>query len=342
MGILTFVLRRLGYSIFVVLGLSLVVFVLARVMPGNPARLALGPLASQAQVEALSREMHLDKPLYVQYFLWLAAAVHGDFGRSLLTHRTIAYDVSTTLPATLELAFVAFVMSLIVGQVLGILAGQWRNSWFDNAARFVSYAGVVTPPFVIAIFFVLVFSYALGLVPPVGRLSMGVSPPRTITGFMVVDALLAGNLRLATNALSHLILPAASLALMSLAGEARITRSSIADNLDKEYVAAHRVYGIPNQKIMFKYLLKPSIIPTTSMIGLDLAAMLSNAFLVETVFMWPGFSRYAVTAMLNKDLNAIIVVVLVIGIAFLLVNLVVDVIIGILDPRVRFGSGGRR
>lgn len=338
---LLFILRRLGYSVFVLIGLSILVFVLARVMPGDPARLALGPFASRDQVEALSREMHLDEPLYIQYYIWVRSALRGDFGKSLVTRRPIAQDIALTLPATLELAIAAFLMSLVIGQLLGIFAGHWRNSWFDNMARFISYAGVVTPPFVIAIFFLLVFSYALGFIPPVGRLSMGTSPPPAITRFMVIDGILAGNFRVVLDALGHLILPAASLALMSMAGEARITRSSIADNLDKEYVAAHRVYGISKYQLMFKYLLKPSIIPTVAIMGLDLAAMLSNAFLVETVFMWPGFSRYGINAMLNKDLNAIIVVILVIGIVFLLVNLVVDIAIGLIDPRIRFRSGGR-
>jgi peptide/nickel transport system permease protein len=340
MSTLLFVLRRLSHSVFVLVGLSILIFVLARVMPGDPARLTLGPLATSEQVEKLSQEMNLDKPIYLQYYIWLKSALRGDFGKSLITRRPIAQDIATFLPATLELAFAAFIISVVIGQLLGIGAGQARNSWFDNLARMVSYAGVVTPPFVFAIFFLLIFSYALGFVPPVGRLSMALAAPPTVTGFLVLDGMIAGDARVVLDAIMHLILPAASLAMMALAGEARITRSSIADNLGKDYVAAHRVYGIPRRQVMFKYLLKPSIIPTVAIIGLDFAAMLSNAFLVEKVFMWPGFSRYGIDAMLNKDLNAIIVVILVLGVAFLTVNVVVDILIGLLDPRIRFRSGG--
>jgi len=308
-------------------------------MPGNPARLALGPLATEEQVDRLSKQMDLDRPLPVQYYIWLKAVLHGDFGRSLVTRRSVTQDLAKFLPATMELAFFSFLISLVIGQLLGILAGQYQNSWFDNVARVISYLGIVTPPFVFAIIFLLVFSYVLGFAPSVGRLSFGTTPPPNITGFIVLDGLISGHLAAVFDALKHLFLPAISLAMGSLAQETRITRSSISDNLRKDYISAHVAYGISKQRIMFKYLLKPSILPTVAIMGLDFASLLSNAFLVEMVFMWPGFSKYGIQAMLNKDLNAIIAVILILGVTFVTINILVDVIVMSLDPRITFKKG---
>ena len=336
-----FIVLRLLHSIFVLFGLSLLIFFIARVMPGDPARVALGSLATEEQVQKLTEQMHLDKPFPVQYYFWLKSVLHGDLGKSLYTQRPVTKDLKEYLPATLELILFSFLISLVIGQVTGILAGYFRNSWFDGLSRLASYVGVAMPPFAVAIFLLLIFSYILNLTPIVGRLNLTMSPPPQITGFLIIDSLMAGQLGIALEALKHLLLPAASLAVAHIAQEGRITRSSIAENLQKDYVAAHSVYGIPKKSIIFKYLLKPSLIPTVSIMGLDFAFLISNAFLVELVFMWPGFSRYAVTVMLNKDLNAIVAVVLVIGVAFAVVNVIVDIVVAFLDPRIRLQRRGR-
>jgi peptide/nickel transport system permease protein len=318
----------------------MLIFFIARVMPGDPARAALGFLATEEQVESMREEMHLNDPFQVQYYFWLRNLVRGDLGRSSYTHRPVTTDLIQHIPATFELILFATLISAIVGQVTGVLAGYFRNSWFDGLSRLVSYLGIATPSFVVAIFLLFIFSQVLKLAPGVGRLPIMMTPPRTITGFMIVDSLLAGQLDLALTALKHLILPAISLAVIHIAQEGRITRTSIVENMQKDYITIHKVYGIRTSRIMFKYLLKPSIIPTVTVMGLDFAFLMSNAFLVEIVYMWPGFSRYAVTAMLNKDLNAIVAVVLVIGLTFALVNLLVDIIIMGLDPTVRLRRGG--
>jgi len=321
--------------LFVLLGLSLLIFFVARVMPGDPARAALGPLATNEQVEQLRREMKLDRPFFVQYFYWLRSLLHGDLGRALYTRQPVIRDLKERLPATLELALFATLISLIIGQTTGALAGYFRNSWFDGLSRLGSYAGIATPPFVVAIFLLLVFSLVFRLAPAVGRLPIGMDPPRHVTGFILIDSLLAGELRIALQALKHIILPALSLAVAHIAQEGRMTRISMVENLQKDYVAAHQMHGIPTSVIVFKFLIRPSIVPTASIMGLDFAFLMGNAFLVEVVFMWPGFSHYAVTAMLNKDLNAVVACVLVIGIIFALVNLLVDIILPFLDPRIR-------
>jgi peptide/nickel transport system permease protein len=335
-----YILQRLLQAIVILVGLSVLIFFIARVVPGDPARVALGSLATKEQVQKLRAELHLDKPFPVQYYFWLRGVVRGDLGISLYTRRPVIQDLNDYLPATLELVFFCFLITLVVGQVTGVLAGYFRNSWFDALSRLVSYGGIATPPFAVAIFLLFIFSNFLGLTPAVGRISMTLSPPPRITGFFVLDSLFTGRFGLALNALSHILLPAISLAIANLAQESRVTRSSIVDNLQKDYVAAHIVYGIPRRSIIFKYLLKPSLIPTISIMGLDIAFIIANAFLVELVFMWPGFARYAVTVMLNKDLNAIVAVVLVIGVAFSVVNVLVDIVVSFLDPRIRLRGKG--
>lgn len=335
-----YIILRLLQSLFVLFGLSLLIFFIARVMPGDPARVALGSLATHEQVQDLREEMHLDKSFPVQYYFWLRSLLRGDLGKSLYTRRPVTTDLKAYIPATLELILVSFIMSLVIGQVTGVLAGYFRNSWFDSLSRLISYIGVATPAFAVAIFLLLFFTYILNLAPAVGRLSLAAAPPSRITGFFIVDSVIAGKFGTALEALKHIFLPAASLAVANIAQEGRITRTSIAENLQKDYVIAHTVYGIPRWSILFKYLLRPSLIPTVSVMGLAFAYQLSNAFLVELVFMWPGFSRYAVTVMLNKDLNAIVAVVLVIGVAFFVVNVIVDIVVSFLDPRVRLQRTG--
>ncbi|MEA1963918.1 MAG: ABC transporter permease [Candidatus Aerophobetes bacterium] len=331
---------RVLQSLFVLFGLSLLIFSASRVIPGDPARVALGPLATEEQVQELREEMHLDKPFLVQYYFWFTSVLRGDLGESLYTRRPVVTDLKRFIPATLELIVFAFLLSLIIGQTIGILAGHFRDSWFDGLSRLISYIGIATPPFALGIFLLLIFSYILNLMPSVGRLSLGLRSSPQITGFLIFDSLITGHLDVAWEAFKHIILPAISLTAANLAQESRITRSSIVENQQKDYITAHIVYGIPTRSIIFKYLLKPSFIPTVSIMGLDIAYLLGNAFLVEVVFMWPGFSRYGVTVMLNKDLNAIIAVVLVIGVAFSVVNLIVDIVVSFLDPRIRLQRKG--
>lgn len=335
MRLLKFIARRLGHAAFVVAGLSILIFAIARIIPGDPARMALGSRAPDWALEKLRKEMHLDKPIYVQYLYWLKGAVRGDFGESLVTRRKVAEDIKEYFPASLELAIFAGIFMGFFGVLFGTISGWFSNTWIDNVFRVVSYIGIVTPSFVFAIFFVLIFSYTLDLFPTIGRLSPHMTAPPVITGFMTLDALLAGNLHAFLDALKHLILPAFSLAMGPLAQEARITRSSLADTAKKDFIAAERACGIPERLIMFKYLLKPSLIPTISIYGLDFAATMGNAFLIELIFNWPGLSRYGMNAMLQKDLNAMIATIIIFGIVFILVNIIVDMVVDFLDPRIR-------
>ncbi|MFQ5794287.1 MAG: ABC transporter permease [Candidatus Bipolaricaulia bacterium] len=327
--------RRLVYSIAVLFGLSIMIFLIARVMPGDPARLALGPRAPEEVVNKLREKMYLDRPFIVQYYFWITGALRGDFGESLYTRRQVADDVKAFLPATLELVLFAGVVMAVTGILLGILAARYRDTWVDNTVRLVSYVGVVTPTFVFAILFLLLFALLLDLLPTVGRLSPGIEAPPRITGMITIDGLITGHFAAVGDALKHLLLPGISLAMASLAQTARITRSSMTDHMSKEYIEASRSYGIPDRMILFKYLLKPSLIPTVTILGLDFAALVGNAFVVELVYNWPGLSKYGILTMLRKDLNAISAVVMVVGIVFITVNLFVDILVSMLDPRIR-------
>ncbi|MFQ5855315.1 MAG: ABC transporter permease [Anaerolineae bacterium] len=335
MRFISFIARRVFHSIFVLLGLSIVIFVIARVMPGDPARVAVGARAPDWVVDNLREQMHLNDPLPVQYGYWLRDALSGDFGISLVTRRGVAEDIKEFFPASLELALFSLVITAGAGIGLGMLSAWHKDKLADNIVRVLSYMGVVTPSFVWAILFLLLFGFVLDWLPVLGRLSEGVTRPPPVTRFMTVDTLLAGDFEAFLDALQHLILPALALAMGSMSQEARITRASMSENLTKDYIAAERALGIPEWTIMGRFLLKPSLIPTVSIMGLDFAGGLSNAFLVELIFVWPGLSRYGMNAILRKDLNAISGVILMLGVVFIVVNILVDLIVAQLDPRIR-------
>ncbi|WP_307401717.1 ABC transporter permease [Desulfofundulus luciae] len=334
----SYLLRRLLLSIFVLVGLSIVIFIIARVVPGDPARMALGPRAPQFAVDALREEMHLDKPLVAQYYYWIKGVATGDLGRSLVTKRGVLEDIMEFLPATMELVMVSAIFVIVFSILFGTLAARYKDKWVDSVIRIMAYTGVAVPSFVLAVLFVLIFGYLWPVIPALGRLSAGVQPPVSITGLLTIDSLLTGDFPVFWDALKHLFLPALALAIGPIFQEARIIRSAMTDNMGKDYVAAAVGYGIPNHIIMGKYLLKPSLIPAVSVMGLDIASLMGNAFLVEVIFNWPGISRYGMEAMLRKDLNAISAVIIVFGLIFVLVNILVDLIVAYLDPRIRLGG----
>jgi len=331
-------MRRLGLTIFVLIGLSILIFTIARVLPGDPALMALGPRAPEWAVQRLREQLHLNDPLYIQYYYWVRDALQGNLGESLVTRRNVASDIIEFFPATLELVLFAAIIDVVFAISLGVLAGRYANTWFDNLVRVISYIGVAVPAFVFAIIFLLIFGYTLDIMPTGGRLSPGIVYPPTITGLLTFDALFAGRLDVLGDALWHLVLPGVALALGCIAQEARITRSSVVENLNKDYILSATSHGIPERMIMLKYLLKPSLIPTVSIMALDIASLIAMSFLVELIFNWPGFSRYGIVAMLRKDLNAIVGVVMMVGLVYALVNILVDALVAYLDPRIRMAE----
>ena len=335
MNTLVYLLKKIGSYILVLLGLSILIFVIGRVIPGDPARLALGPRTPEDVVQNLREEMNLDEPIHVQYGLWLKGVVQGDLGESLMTRRPVKTDLKEFLPATMEIAIISALLMIFIGIFLGILSTKYTNTPLDGLIRVISYLGIVSPAFVWATVFILLFGFIWPILPTMGRLTMGMDAPATITGMYTLDALLAGDIPTAIDAFKHLLLPAIALSLGGLAQAARITRSTMVDNSEKDYILAEKAYGVSESKILFKYLLKPSLIPTVTVLALDIAALFGNAFLVELMFNYPGMSKYGINAMLNKDLNAISAVVMILGLIFILVNVIIDVLVTILDPRVK-------
>jgi peptide/nickel transport system permease protein len=331
----TYLIRRVLLSVLVLLGLSVLIFTIARVIPGDPARIALGPLASRGQIEALREEMYLDRPIHVQYAYYLGGLLRGDFGESLYTHRPVTDDLRDLFPATLELVLYSGLIMVLLGVPLGVLAAYYRNTWVDNAVRLFSLGGVVTPAFVWAILLMLLFAHALAILPVAGQFSASVTTPPQVTGLVTIDSVLDRNPAAYVDFLWHLILPAVSLALAGIAQAARLTRASMVDVASRPYIEAARAFGFAEYRIALKYMLKPSMIPTMTILGLDFAALLGNAFLVEAVFNWPGIARYGVEVILRKDLNAIVAVVMIIGLFFVVINFLIDIAVGYLDPRIR-------
>jgi len=322
------------------IGLSILVFVLARVLPGDPARMAAGPRASPEVVEQLRKSLRLDKPLYEQYVYWVNDILHGDLGYSLVTRRSITADVLEYLPTSLELIILAAIFEISGAFMLGVIAGRYSYKWPDNLVRVASYVGISIPSFVMAIILQLTFAWTFKLFPSTGMLSQGIETPPTVTGMLTIDSLIAGRFDAFANVLWHMILPAFALCLGGMLQDARIIRSGMVENKDKDYILAATSQGLPDRTVMFKYLLKPSVIPAVTVMGLDIAALMANAFLVEMVFSWPGFSRLGITVMLNKDLNAIVALVLVIGVIYAIANIVVDIFVAYLDPRIRLMERG--
>ncbi len=336
----TYVAKRTIYVIFTLLGLSILVFTLARVLPGDPARMAAGSRAPEWVVEQIKHQLHLDKPLPVQYIYWISDLSHGDLGFSIVSRRSVTSDVIEYLPATLELVIFAAIFEVVGALIFGALAGRYANRWIDNVVRIATYLAISIPSFVWAIIFQLVFAWWFNIFPAQGRISEGLVLPPRVTGFMIIDSLLAGRIDITSDAIWHLILPALALSLGAMAQDARIIRSGMIENADKDYIMQMISHGVPNRIVTMKYLLKPSIIPAVTVMGMDIASLLGNAFLVEIIFNWPGFSRYGINAMLNKDLNAIVAIVLVIGVVFAIANIIIDILVAYLDPRIRLLEKG--
>ena len=335
MEFLYFLIRRVFWSLLVLFGLSIVIFVIARVMPGDPARMAMGPRASQEQVDDLKRKMGLDKPLLEQYRNFIVGLSRGDLGLSFLTKRPVNDDIAATFAATFELVLAAIAIAFLVGIPLGVVGAANKDGWIDNLVRLIAIFGAVTPSFLLALLLQVFAGYVFHVLPTTGRLSPDAPAPSSITGLFTIDALLTGNFAGFADALKHLLLPSLALCAATVGQIARITRSSMIDVSKQDYVEAARAFGVPGRVRLFKYMLRPAFVPPLTILGLEFASLLGNAFVVELVFSWPGMASYGVRSILQKDLNAVMGVVMISGLFFVLANLAIDVLVGVVDPRIR-------
>lgn len=330
-------LARLGSSLIVLIGVSMLIFFIARIIPGDPARIALGPRATDAQVEQMRETLHLNEPIVIQYGLFMRDLVHGDLGISLYSNRPVMTDLAEYLPATLELVLLAGLMMIALGLPLGAISARYRGRWQDNVVRVITLMAVSAPAFVWAVGLVLVFAYFTPMFPIAGRISDTIEVQR-LTGFMLFDTLAAGQFDAFLSAVHHMILPAFALSLSGIGQAARLTRANMITTYEQPAIEMAQAYGFPESRIARRYAFKPSLIPSLTIIGLDFAALLGNAFLVEVIFAWPGLSRYGVGVILQKDLNAIVGTVLIISAAFLIANIIVDLLVSIINPRIRFSE----
>ncbi len=338
MSALNFLLRRLGFSLLVFVGVLVLTFFVSRVIPSNPAALYAGARPRPEQVAEIEKKLGLDKPLHQQFQVYVGELLDGNLGESYHSRRSINTDLRIFLPATLELVIAAVAFALIIGIPIGVLAGAWPRSRFDYATRLVAVAGVSVPSFWLALIAQSIFFSQLGWLPLGSRISRDATlfyPIATHTGFYFIDAAISGNWEAWFDALHHLILPALVLSAYPLGITIRMIQASMLEVLSETYITSARAAGLSRRLILFKLALKNAIMPALTVVGLSFAYSITGAFLVETIFSWPGVGKYVTEAVLNVDFPVIIAVTLVVTVVYIFVNLVVDLIQSLLDPRVR-------
>lgn len=333
---LIYATRRLLVLPFVLLGISVVLFFLTHLVPGDPAKVMAGEHASPQTVEIIRKEFGLDKPLPEQYRLYVANLLKGNLGISIVTRRPVSKDLGLYFSATLELTICAIILTVVLGLPLGILSATRKDSKLDHLVRLISLSGISMPVFWLGLLLQLLLYRYLGLLPIGGRLSVNTAAPPRITGLYTIDSLLALDFQTFWEAALHLVLPSFTLAFGSLAVVSRVTRSSMLETLAQDYIRTARAKGLAERMVLVRHAVRNSIIPTVTVIGLQAGALLSGAFLVEAVFNWPGLGLYTVRAITRLDYPAVMGTSLLITVTFVLINLLVDLLYGVLDPRIRY------
>ena len=332
----TFLIRRLSLLVFVLLGVSLLIFTISHVIPSDPARQAAGPHATTEQVEVLRKKFGFDRPLPEQYWIYMTGLLRGDLGFSLYSRRPVAEDIKAYFPATLELTAVAMLICLLLGIPLGVLSAVYKDRLLDHISRVVSIGGVGLPVFWLALLFQLVLYRWLDWLPAGGRISPNITGPATITGLYILDSLLMGNWPALQSSLHYITMPAITLAFASVAWVARITRASMLDILTQDYIRTARGKGLPEWQVIYVHALRNALIPAVTMIGLQTGALLSGAFLVEIIFSWPGIGFYTINSIMSMDFNAIMTTTLLVAIVYTVTNLIVDILYVAIDPRISY------
>jgi peptide/nickel transport system permease protein len=337
MHLLRYLFRRAVLSVFVVLGVTFLVFVVAQVVPSDPAALYAGPRPTAAQIEVARKTLALDAPLYERFIAFSANMATAEFGVSYKTRRLIAEDLSVFLPATLELAVFSTVLALLIGVPAGVLAAAGRGGFFDRLGGLGSIAAVAMPTFFLAMLLQAFFAQWLGVLPLSGRLSKEfavLAPFPSVTGFNMADSLLAGSPAAFIDALLHLVLPALTLASYPAGIAMRLTRSAMIEILQRRHIVAARALGLSEPRILFGHALPNAVGPALTVVGLSFAYALTGAVLVEIIFAWPGLGRYVSEAILSKDFPVIAAATLVVTICYVAMNLLIDLAQAIFDPRV--------
>jgi peptide/nickel transport system permease protein len=330
---LRFFLRRMLSAIPSLIGLMIVTFLLIRVVPTDPAAALAGDNATPQQIAEIRHQYGFDRPIYEQLLLYFGQMFRFDFGESQYSHRPVGLDIAQRLPATLELTLAALSLAILVGIPLGVIAGVNHNRWPDFALRPFTITGVAVATFWFAIMLELLFSMQLDWLPLRGRSASGMALPPVITGSLILDSLIAGRLDACWDALRHLVLPAVTLSLGALATIARFTRAGVLETMQRDFVLYERAVGYPRRRLIWVYVLRNSVIAAVTQIGLLFGTLIAGAVVVESIFDWPGIGNYAVQAILPADYRVMLAVTLLIGVVYTVVNIVIDLVHGLLDPR---------
>jgi len=333
--LLALALHRLMWFVPTVLGLLVVTFVISRIIPADPVALVAGETATPAQVEALRRELGYDRPLPVQFVDYVVRLVRGDMGTSLFTRRPIAEDLAHRLPATIELAIFAIIIATLLAIPLGVWAGAKPNSWIDNLGTSFGLFGISMPSFWLAIMLILLLAGVLNILPTSGRSTYGIAGPEQ-TGFYILDSILQKNWRAVWDALTHIFLPALALGVNMLGILMRVTRSSILEVMTEDYIQTARAKGLRENRVIWRHVTRNALIPVITVVGLELGTLLSGSIIVETVFAWPGSGSLLITALNARDYPLVTGVVMTYTLAFVSINLIIDVLYAVVDPRIRY------
>ncbi|KJE27459.1 binding--dependent transport system inner membrane component family protein [Geobacillus kaustophilus] len=332
---LSYAVRRVLMVIPVLFGMSLVVFFMIRAIPGNPAQVILGQKATKEAVAALTHKLGLDQPWYVQYMKYIGGLLHGDLGESIRTGAPIAEEIWPYLAATIELSLVAMLIAVVIGVNAGIISAWFQNSWFDYIAMVLALIGVSMPIFWLGLMEQWLFSIELDWLPTSGREDVR-NPIEPITHLYLIDTLLSGNTDQFWQVVQHLVLPSMALATIPMAIIARMTRSSMLEVMKSDYIRTARAKGLSMFWVVYKHSLKNAIIPVLTVIGLQTGLLLGGAILTETIFSWPGIGRYIYDAIGYRDYPVIQSGILIIATIFIFINLIVDLLYAIIDPRIKY------
>ncbi|MCG8542042.1 MAG: ABC transporter permease [Clostridia bacterium] len=333
----SYIRKRLILGLIVLLGVVTITFTIARVIPSDPAAKWVGPRATQEQIQEARIELGLDKPLIVQFGVYLQNLIKGDLGYSLRTHQPVSKELAAFIPATLELVLLSFLFAVIIGVPLGIYSAKKKDRLLDHISRLFSIGAVSLPTFWVALFFQLIFYSRLGILPLGGRLSTEITVMfdiPEITGMILFDSAVTGQWEIFKDALMHMVLPCITIALYPIGLVARMTRSALLEVLNEDYITAARSYGLKENKVLWSYALKNTLGPTAIVLTLSLGYTLVNTFLVEAIYSWPGLGNYVATAVVTLDYPAIMGATIFSAICYVTLNIVADIIIA-LDPRVR-------
>jgi ABC-type dipeptide/oligopeptide/nickel transport system permease component len=333
---MSYVIRRILAMIPALVGVVICIFLLTRVLPGDPARTLAGEQADAASVEKIRADMGLDQPLIAQFFSYIGDLLRGDLGFAWHTGHTVVEDLASRLPATAELALVSIIIALLIAVPLGIVSAVFRDKWIDHVGRVISLVGASMPLFWLGLLVIYFFYFTLGVAPaPIGRISSGVNPPTDVTGLFLIDSLLSGDTVAFSSSLQSIIWPALVLATGSIAMISRMTRSAMLEVLGQDYVRTARSKGLAPRFVIGKHAFRNASPSVVTVVGLEFGQLLGGAVITETIFSWPGVGSYVTQSIMATDYAPVQAFTLLAAAIFLVVNLIVDLVNAAIDPRVR-------